>query len=183
MAKLNEVPVDRYALIAEIVRRFNSTQDRLGKTALQKVIFLLQRVFGVEVDYSYTLYTYGPFCSDVARDLDVVNAIDGVKILPVGSGGGFEIVPGPMNAEVCGMSASFLRETSSALDKVIENFGGLTAKELELRSTLVYLSKPDLSRRELIHQVNEIKPHFSPETIKNALLQLEERNFIPNLEF
>lgn len=181
MAKLNEVPVDRYALIAEIVRRFNSTQDRLGKTALQKVIFLLQRVFGVEVDYSYTLYTYGPFCSDVARDLDVVNAIDGVKILPVGNGGGFEIVPGPLNAEVCGMSASFLRDTSTALDKVVEDFGGLTAKELELRSTLVYLSKPGLSTGDLVQQVHDIKPHFSPEAIKTALLQLKERGYISDL--
>ena len=181
MAKLNEVPVDRYALIAEIVRRFHEGHHRLGKTALQKIIFLLQRALGVEVGYSYTLYTYGPFCSDVARDLDVVAAVDGAKILPVGSSGGFEIVPGPANTDVCGMSSSFLRSSSTALDTVIEHFGGLTAKELELRSTLVYLSGPGPSRDDLVQQVYDIKPHFSPRAIGDALLQLEELGYVPNL--
>ena len=67
-----EISWENYALIAEIVHRFEADRVGLGKTALQKIIFLLERVFGFDCDYVYTLYTDGPYCADVSRDLDIV---------------------------------------------------------------------------------------------------------------
>ncbi len=179
MATHTEVPLERYALIAEVVDRFHGANFRLGKTALQKIVFLLQRSFGVDVDYGYTLYTYGPFCSDVARDLDVVEAYGGAKVLHDPSYGGYEIHPGPSNQEIRERSSSFLQNAGEALEKVVTDFGGLSAKELELRSTLIYLSRPGLSRDELIQQVHDVKPHFSVGAIDLALAQLEEKGYVP----
>ena len=42
-----DISWDRYALIVEIIERFHKANFRLGKTALQKMIYLLQKSFGV----------------------------------------------------------------------------------------------------------------------------------------
>lgn len=178
MRKLHEVQLDRYALIAEVIRRFEKAHYRLGKTALQKIVFLLQRSCGVDVGYSYTLYTYGPFCADLARDLDVVEAFGAAQVSYDLSFGGYQIHPGPANEEVRNYAAVFLQSISGNLDKLVADFGGLSAKELELRSTLVYLMKPSLSREELVQQVRDVKPHFSPDLIATALQEIEAKGYV-----
>lgn len=55
------------------------------------MIFLLQRSFGVDCDYSYTLYTYGPYSSDVSRDLDVVAGLGGAQVNYDSSFTGYEM--------------------------------------------------------------------------------------------
>jgi hypothetical protein len=173
-----EMSWERYALISEIIERFNAANCRLGKTALQKMIFLLQRSLAVDCDYSYTLYTYGPYSSDVARDLDVVAGLGGAKVDYDFSFAGYEIHPGPANAELRGRAASFLADISPKLDQLISDFGSYTAKDLELRSTIVYLSRPGQQLHELVKRVHEVKPHFSPAQIEFAVLELERKRYI-----
>lgn len=173
----SEVSWQRYALIVEIVERFGTANFRLGKTALQKMIFLLQRSLGVDCDYSYTLYTYGPYSSDVSRDLDVVAGLGGALVNYDFSFAGYEIHAGPASAELRGRAAEFLAEIGPKLDRLVADFGGYSAKELELRSTVVYLSKPDQTRTELIKQVHEVKPHFSPTQIEAAIAELEKKGY------
>lgn len=181
MSSNAEISWERYALIADIIERFGAANFRLGKTALQKMIFLLQRSFGVDCDYSYTLYTYGPYSSDVARDLDVVAGLGGAQIDYDFSFAGYEIHPGPASAELRGRAASFLVEIGPKMDRLVGDFGGYTAKELELRSTVVYLSKPGRTRTDLIRQVHEVKPHFSPAQIDTAVSELEKKGYVSEL--
>ncbi|HEY6343099.1 MAG TPA: hypothetical protein VIY49_16515 [Bryobacteraceae bacterium] len=177
MSEFLEVPHDRYALIADVVRRFDDAHYRLGKTALQKIVFLLQRSLWVDIGYRYTLYTYGPFCADVARDLDAVEAFGGARISNDTGFGGYQIHAGPTNDEIRGQSSEFLQKISGALDRLVADFGGLNAKELELRSTLLYLMGPELSREELVQQVHDVKPHFSSAVIRAALQELEGKTY------
>ncbi|MCE5306798.1 MAG: hypothetical protein LLG20_04080 [Acidobacteriales bacterium] len=173
-----ELPWERYALIAEIVKRFQAANFRLGKTALQKMVFLLQRAFGVEIDYQYTLYTYGPYCADVARDLDTVAVFGGAQVLCDLSFGGYVITPGPTNEEIRERSRPFLDGIGSQLDRLVSTFGSFNAKELELRSTIIFLSKPGLLRQDLIRQVFEVKPHFAEATIAQAVGELEALGYV-----
>lgn len=173
-----EVSWDRYGLITEIVERFNAANFRLGKTALQKMIFLLQRSFGVDCDYSYTLYTYGPYSADVARDLDVVAGLSGALVNYDFSFAGYEIHPGPASADLRKRAAAFLGEIGPKLDQLVADFGGFSAKDLELRSTVLYLSKHGQDRRDLIKQVHDVKPHFSPAQIEAAISELEKKGYV-----
>ena len=173
-----EITWERYALIVEIIERFHKANCRLGRTALQKMIFLLQRSFGVDCDYSYTLYTYGPYSSDVARDLDVVAGFGGAEMNYDWAFAGYEIRPGPASAELRGRAAAFLEEIAPKLDELVADFGGYTAKDLELRSTIVYLSKPGQARADLINRVHGVKPHFSPTQIDSAITELEKKRYL-----
>lgn len=172
-----EVSWDRYGLIAEIVERFNAANIRLGKTALQKMIFLLQRSFGVDCDYSYTLYTYGPYSADVARDLDVVAGLSGALVNYDFKSAGYAIHPGPASADLRERAAAFLGDIGPKLDQLVADFGGFSAKDLELRSTVLYLSKHGQDRSELIKQVHEVKPHFSPVQIEAAIAELAKKGY------
>lgn len=174
----SEVSWERYGLIAEIVERFQAGNHRLGKTVLQKMIFLLQRSFGVDCDYAYTLYTYGPYAADVARDLDIVAGLGGARVDYDFSFAGYEIHSGPASADLRKRADAFLTDISPKLDRLVADFGGFTAKELELRSTAVYLAKPGLDRTRLIEQVHDVKPHFTPAQIEAAVLELEAKGYI-----
>ncbi len=173
-----EIPWERYALIAELAKRFDAQGRALGKTALQKIIFLLQRVFGVDCDYTYTLYTYGPYCADLARDLDIVSGLGGAQITYNCSYGGFEIRPGPATDELRGRGVGFLAEIAGHLDRLIADYGLSNAKDLELRSTIVYLAKPGRTSDELVRLVRQVKPYFSEIQIEAARRELEEKRYL-----
>jgi len=173
-----EIPWEKYALIAELIQRFDAQGITLRKTALQKMVFLLQRVFGFDFDYSYTLYTYGTFCADVARDLDIVAGFGGADIAYDPSYGGYELRPGPAIDELRKRGAECLRSVSGALDQVVADYGRATAKELELRSTIVYLAKPGQSNEALVTLVHQVKPHFSDAQIEAARRELEQKLYL-----
>ena len=173
-----EIPWERYALIAELAKRFEAHGRALGKTALQKMIFLFQRLFGVDCDYTYTLYTYGPYCADLARDLEIVAGLGGAQITYNWGYGRFEIRPGPAGDELRRRGAGFLAQIAGALDRLIADYGLSTAKELELRSTIVYLGRPTRTIEELVRLVHQVKPYFSENQIEAACRELAEKRYL-----
>lgn len=173
----SEIPWERYALVAELARRFEANRITLGKTVLQKIVFLLQRVFGIDCDYAYTLYTYGPYCADVARDLDIVEGFGGVLVKD-NLYGGYEIQPGSANDELRRRGAEFLGQIQDSLDQLIADYGRASAKDLELRSTIIYMANPGRSNKELIRLVHDVKPHFSTAQIEAAYRELDEKGYL-----
>jgi uncharacterized protein YwgA len=173
-----EIPWEKYALIADLVRRFDTERITLGKTALQKMIFLLQRVFGFDSDYAFTLYTYGPFCADLARDLDIVEGFGGTVIADDSSYGGYRLRAGPATDELRRRGSGFLALASNALDRLIADYGRATVKELELRSTIIYISRPGRGDEELVRLVHQVKPHFSQSQIEAARRELDEKGYL-----
>jgi uncharacterized protein YwgA len=174
-----EISYDRYALIAELANRSSS----LGRTALQKKIYLLQALFDVNVGYDFTLYTYGPFTSEILSDLDVAESIGAVRIGNANSPyGGFEIKPGEEIDRITAKARLFLNKNEEKIKQLFKDFGDYNAKELELRATIVYvdqdLAKTQSSIDDLIETVKEIKPGFSVDQIKAAVNELTENKYI-----
>lgn len=98
--------------------------------------------------------------------------------------GGFHISPGTQSQSIRQMAAESVRPHLGAIEQVAEEFGGMSAKELELRATLVFAER-DARRRgnplaedELVEVVHEIKPNFSNEQIRAALHELRARKHI-----
>jgi hypothetical protein len=57
---------------------------------------------------------------------------------------------------------------------MIKRFGGMNARELELRSTIIYVSREEpLEEEDLLNRVKEIKPHFSVAEIDSAYKELK----------
>jgi hypothetical protein len=88
----SEVIFQRLALLAEFSRR-----AKLGRTAIMKLMFFLQERMGVPLNYQFSLYSYGPFDSDVLADISTAERLNvlrsSVEYYPSGTGYLYE--PGP----------------------------------------------------------------------------------------
>ena len=181
----------KVGLISYLTKRLELVKRQFGKTAVMKYLYILQEVFKVQLGYEFSLYTYGPYCSDVLSDLDYTEAIDGVKIYLVDKGtGGYRIKPSNKTDEYIEKSKDFILQNENKINKVIELFGNMSAKDLELRTTIIYLyknylqNKWDIDSDAIASDVRELKPYFSKGEILDAYNQLEKMHifkFLYNL--
>jgi len=82
----------RYATIIGIIKEMKKCEYKIGRTALVKLIYLLQEKLNVPVGYDFSLYTYGPFAKEILDDLDYLSYLDAVK-MEVATGR-YDILPG-----------------------------------------------------------------------------------------
>ncbi len=182
-----DIPWKRYGLIAELAHRLRDVSPQFGKTALQKMVYLLQEVFEIDCGYDFQLYSYGPFDSQLLQDLDLVEHVGAVTINPVLSmTGGYEILPGEKADILREKAIDFLgnEKVSAAVDKLVREFGHFWAKDLELRSTIVYVvkdlkrNKEKVTKEKLKKVIKNVKPRFSSTEIEKAINELLEKGFI-----
>jgi hypothetical protein len=167
----SEVIFQRLALLAELSRR-----AQLGRTAIMKLLFFLQESAGVPLNYQFSLYSYGPFDSDVLADISAAERLDVLKSSTVyyPSGMGYEYSPGRDVQKVKDLAGDFLDEHKDSIDWVLEHFSKKTAGELELLSTILFVAKHQnpSTVAKLIEQVELIKPHFSQGQIQKGFDEL-----------
>jgi uncharacterized protein YwgA len=182
MSAVFNFPWHQYATIAELAERLERKSPQFGKTALQKMIYLLQTLFNVDCGYSYTLYHYGPYAADLLTDLDSAQDLGGVKIEELERG--IRILPGDKIQDLRSRAKAFLEKSDEGIEKVAEEFGARTAKELELIATIVYAdreTKTDgtgYSRQDFIKLIQGIKPGFTRTEIETSVQELESKSYI-----
>src|SRR5262245_60129714 len=97
----NEVQkTDQYALLALIIEKQGGERGRLGKKALQKFVHLIQEFGGVDSKYQFSFYTYGPYSSGLAGDLDILSALDGADIVYNATDNHYQISAGAYTSEL-----------------------------------------------------------------------------------
>jgi len=181
MADLHE---SRLALITVLASQ--APGGYIGRTALMKYMYFLQVLRGVPLGYRFTLYSYGPFDSDVLADLGSAEALSTVKSELERYSGGYwyKIRPDDHADWIRERAASFLAKYQTDVNWVVEKFGGLGSAELELDSTIIYADREALDRREKIDlpevakRVHEIKPHFSQEQVQSHASRLVEEGLL-----
>jgi uncharacterized protein YwgA len=172
----------RYAVILELVEQCRLQETAIGKTALQKLVYFLQELYGVDCGYDFTLYTYGPFSSQLLSDLDLLAFRGGVEVSFDGMG--YQIVPGPASSTMRSGASDFLAQNRPAIVEVIEKFSRKSAKYLELLATTIYAQRDAASSGnpptvdDLVSVVHGLKPHFDPESIRSAINELKGLGFI-----
>ena len=186
-----ESPWERYALILELTHRVCHLQQQFGKTALQKLIFLLQTVYKIDCDYDFSLYSYGPFDAEILNDLDIVEHWGAVLVKNIKTGiGGYQILltnNQDIQHTIREKADAFLNDskTQRALDELIKTYGKMTARDLELRATTVYVAQELETTEEsrctedgVTELVSEIKPRFPVSEIRSVVQELQSRQHI-----
>jgi hypothetical protein len=178
-------PWHRYALIGTLAQELEGSHVGIfGKTHVQKLVYFLQELFGGESEYEFTLYTYGPFSANLMGDLDVADGLGVISLEYLPQAGAYNIVPGPQLAKAQTRAADYLDRHRDAIQKAIQEFGGLRARELELRATIVFADREAaregaaLPREQLVDRVHAIKPHFSVNTVEQAVDELRSHGFV-----
>ncbi|MDD4802808.1 MAG: hypothetical protein PHF24_07700 [Syntrophomonas sp.] len=169
----------RLGIISEIVKEVPG----LGKTAMMKYIFLLQKVYKVPLGYDFEIYTYGPYSSEVMEDIDFAKHQDiiAMEMVNYSTGhSGYNLTPSTNSEKVIKEANEFVSTYKHSIEKVVALFGNKTAKELELATTIVYLygtyaaNNWDCTLEEISSNVRDIKPHFDIATIQIEYRHLDD---------
>lgn len=166
----------QYGLIAELVLKLEGISPQFGKTVMQILIYMLQEIHQVPCGYDYNLQNCSPYSADLNSDLDFLQTLDGVKIDWI-KGRGSEIKKTGKTNHFRKKGGYFLEKYKPEIDKVVTNFGRMSARDLDLHSMIIYISKEDaLDKDGLIRRVKEIKPYISHGEIVSAYCRLEPYN-------
>lgn len=175
----------RLSLLSELIRQ---APGSLGRTALMKLAYLLQTIKELPLGYDFRLYTYGPFDSDLLNDLGQAQSLGLVQSrivqFPAGSGYGYEFSAGPGLERASERIRPTIAAFQSAIHWVLDEFGRLSAADLELITTIIYADreaardKEEIAVEDLGRTVKEVKPRFADcyilekieELAKNGLL-------------
>lgn len=142
-------------------------------------MYFLQEVGGVECGYDFVLHTYGPYSSTLQADVDAARAFGFVTIQYDQTIGGYEITPG---TEMC--TSEYLSEAAEALDELLDNYASFSAKNLELRATIVYAERElrsDIGKvddDQIIEVVHDLKPRFNKRQIITTLNELRSKGYV-----
>lgn len=117
-----------YGLLAYVAKRLKEKGLPLGKTKLQKLIFLLKELKGIDAGYRFHFYTYGPFSNSLAGDIDYLEHIKGLKVLLGESTESFIIEPGETAPIIVEKAREYLEPHKDDIDSVLEQFGGKLAR-------------------------------------------------------
>lgn len=179
------VPWERYALISTLAESFRDRGRVLGKTALQKLVYFLQEGKDVPIGYDFVLYNYGPFCVELANDLDFTETLGGVTVhTNVSFPGGYCIYPGPRSEEIKSRGRRFWLPYEHLLFQVLEDFGALSAKDLELRATILYARRfteghgQPFDDESILEHVVRVKPQFAVGEIAAAIEEMREKGYL-----
>jgi hypothetical protein len=151
-----------------------------------KYMYFLQTLRDVPLGYRFTLYSYGPFDSEVLADLGNAEALSAVESEPFlyPGGYGYRIKPAVNSNWLQSRSSSFLSKHKSDIQWVVKEFGSLTSSQLELVSTIIYADREaaqwneKITLQDLAKRVHEVKPHFSDAQILCFAQQLVEGNLL-----
>jgi hypothetical protein len=178
--------VNRLAVITWLAENTGS----LGRTALMKYCYFLQIVCGVPLGYRFSLYSYGPFDSDVLSDLDITESMAGVKssVVYYPGGYGYRIEPGDRADRMKQLGEAFIGAHREQLQWVVAQFRGWDASDLELASTLVYSDREAfrkgeaLTINELSRRVRDLKPRFGIQQIEDFGERLKEQGLLKSIQ-
>ena len=173
----------RLAIIAELASRL---EDKLGRTALMKLIFFLQTRKEIDLGYSFRLYNYGPYDAQVIGDLRLAESLGGVasKEFSWSGGTGYTLALGQNGSTLIKDAGPELETIRPSIEWVVSEFGRRSAADLEIASTIVFVDDTNSSEgrrqcpNELVATVHQIKPHHSESRIAAELDDLIKRQLI-----
>jgi hypothetical protein len=174
----------QFGLISCLAERFYEHQWTFGKPALQKLVFLLQTIKGVDCGYDFELSTRGPFSGTLQSDIDIAAALNAIDLFFDQEIGGYRISPGRRGESVRNRVSQFLDRNRPAIDEVVSDFGNLYTKQLELKATVVFVAvakgdaKALLNSRDIVDIVRAVKPQCDVSAIEGAISEIRIKYYL-----
>ena len=162
----------RLTTILELLR---STKSKVGKTFIQKAIFVLQEWLGWESDYRFKLHYYGPYSSMLSEDLDSLIELGLVEAPFDGNSYGITISEQGLRFLDEHLESHMLNKTK--IERAVSLIGTGGVKNMELIGTILYFARI-ADEGEIADLVNTVKPHFSEDEIGNSIQYLKEQGIL-----
>ena len=165
----------RFSVILELLRL---AKTKVGKTFLQKAIYILQDWLSLDLGYGYKLYLYGPYSEDLSQDIEVLGDLGLIGIGSDATGYGYGITLSDKGAKFLSENLGIYMADAGRLQKVISLLGTSDVKNMELLSTILYLAKTTVDKDETIRLMREIKPQFSSDQVDLKIEELGRQDIV-----
>jgi uncharacterized protein YwgA len=162
------------AILIDVAGKLFKRGSWCGETHLQKAVFLIQEVLGVETNFEFILYKHGPFSFELRDSINEMVA-DGLIEAGVRKSG-----YGPTLLQTAD-SEAFLQRFPKTLLRygvqiqfVADHIGNRGVNELERLATAVFVIKRFehlRSDEDRAQEIVELKPHISMYDAKEAVQQ------------
>lgn len=146
-----------------------------GKKAFQKLVYLA-KAHGIPIKHAYKMHYYGPYSESLAEDFEEIYRMDIVDLVP---GSSYIYQKGSQTEKVLREGRDEIRQFKPILDLIIQRFGNMTPRDLEIYATAHFIWKIQrifnrpTDKQSLIEEIKKAKyPKFSLEEIENALNNL-----------
>jgi len=178
---------ERYALMTELITRLQKVNQKIGKTILEKMLYLLQVLYKIDVGYDFEFYTYGPYSSQILNDLTQVEYWKGLKVERISDLlNGYKITTDTKATFFIEKGRKYIEtpQIDNALNQLTTTFGQYSAKDLELIATIVYVDQEikteDMipNQEQILGVVKQLKPRFSDEEINTKIELLQNKGFV-----
>ena len=167
--------VKKFTVILELLRL---AKTEVGKTFLQKAIYILQDWLDLDLGYDYKLHLYGPYSEDLSEDIDILSDLGLIDIDHNATGYGFNIAVSKKGAEFLLKNLDIYMIDAGKLDKVISSLGTSDVKNMELLSTILYLAKMTADKEQTFHLMQVIKPQFNSDEIGHKIEELQRQDIL-----
>jgi hypothetical protein len=147
-----------------------------------KLCYFLQTLRGVPLGYDFSLYSYGPFDSEVLSDLQLAENVNILEAEVEHYPGGYKynIKPSDKSDKAKEIAKDFLAMYKQDIDWVTQLFGKMSAGDLELLSTILFVNDESRVRDidGLTERIGSIKPHFSSQQITRQIDWLKSKGLL-----
>ena len=156
------ITTNRLATLAQLAE---AAPTPFGRTALMKLCYFMQTLKGIPLGYDFTLYSYGPFDSEVLSDLHTAESLSILQssVSHFSGGYSYQIEASDNASQAIQHGKEFIAQYRARIDWIVSKFASRSASELELLSTIVFVDRQDkiVSKSDLVKLVKAIKPQFS----------------------
>ena len=153
-------------LIGYLVKKIKmkDPKKQVGKTIIQKMMYLLAR--DNIVDFNYSMYHYGPYSAAVSGELNFAENTGIVQIKWVDEKGYFIDTTSKLNR----FEQLIEEPEKQAINEIVTRFGSFNSIELSIIATASFLKDNfGVSDAELASMVHQIKQNHSVECIEDIL--------------
>lgn len=153
----------RAALIALLNREMLSRGSWCGETHIQKAIFFLQELLGVDTGFEFVLYRHGPFSFDLRDELSSMQADDLVTLAVRREGYGPTYVPTKFSDTYLERFPNTTARYAQQIEFIANELSDKGVSELEKLATSFFIAEREgiKDAEERSQRLVELKPHIS----------------------
>ena len=168
--------VEKMIAIGAFVRAASRARYQVGRTLVHKAFWLAEDLMKRDMGFRFGLWQYGPFAPSLEAELDEMEAVQLLEVVPDPEGYGRHHALSPAGEALVRHYGQRVKDERPVLEFLAEKLALLTVKELEAVATCQYFrNRLDAEGWDgYVRAIRDVKPHLSEQDIRSAVNQLDE---------
>jgi len=163
--------LQRAAVLLTLLDALKQRGSWCGETHLQKSVYILQELFGVQLGFTFVLYRHGPYSFDLSDEITALQA-DLLLIVQPRPPYGPSLAPSESAERLLSNFERTRGLFRPAIDYVANRLASCKVVDLERLATALYVTREYAPRRDIgarASRLHELKPHIAIEEAVRAI--------------